>query len=34
MRTQAISGIAHVHMVIGGFRLVLPTTQDEVRQTV
>jgi 7,8-dihydropterin-6-yl-methyl-4-(beta-D-ribofuranosyl)aminobenzene 5'-phosphate synthase len=33
-RAQAISGIAKVHMVIGGFHLVRPRTPDEARQTV
>ena len=33
-RAQAISGIEKVHMVIGGFHLVRPRTEDEARQTV
>lgn len=33
-RAQAISGITKVHMVIGGFHLVRPRTEDEARQTV
>lgn len=33
-RAQAISGIAKVHMVIGGFHLVRPRTDEEARQTV
>lgn len=31
---QAISGISKVHMVIGGFHLVRPRTEEEARQTV
>jgi 7,8-dihydropterin-6-yl-methyl-4-(beta-D-ribofuranosyl)aminobenzene 5'-phosphate synthase len=33
-RAQAISGISKVHMVIGGFHLVRPRTEEEARQTV
>jgi 7,8-dihydropterin-6-yl-methyl-4-(beta-D-ribofuranosyl)aminobenzene 5'-phosphate synthase len=33
-RAQAISGIEKVHMVIGGFHLVRPRTEEEARQTV
>ena len=33
-RAQAISGISKVHMIIGGFHLVRPRTDDEARQTV
>lgn len=33
-RAQAISGISKVHMVIGGFHLVRPRTDEEARQTV
>lgn len=33
-RAQAISGIDKVHMVIGGFHLVRPRTEEEARQTV
>ena len=33
-RAQAISGISKVHMIIGGFHLVRPRTEDEARQTV
>lgn len=33
-RAQAVSGIDHVHAVIGGFHLVKPRTEDEARQTV
>lgn len=33
-RAQEISGITKVHMVIGGFHLVRPRTEDEARQTV
>lgn len=33
-RAQAISGISRVHMIIGGFHLVRPRTEDEAHQTV
>ena len=33
-RAQAISGISKVHMVIGGFHLIRPRTEEEARQTV
>jgi 7,8-dihydropterin-6-yl-methyl-4-(beta-D-ribofuranosyl)aminobenzene 5'-phosphate synthase len=33
-RAQAISGMSNVHMVIGGFHLVRPRTEEEARQTV
>jgi 7,8-dihydropterin-6-yl-methyl-4-(beta-D-ribofuranosyl)aminobenzene 5'-phosphate synthase len=33
-RAQAISGIDKIHMVIGGFHLVRPRTEEEARQTV
>lgn len=32
-RAQAISGVDRVHMVIGGFHLVRPRTEDEARRT-
>ena len=33
-QAQAVSGIQQVHMVIGGFHLVRPRTEDEARRTV
>ncbi len=33
-RAQAISGITKVHMVIGGFHMVRPRTNEEARETV
>jgi 7,8-dihydropterin-6-yl-methyl-4-(beta-D-ribofuranosyl)aminobenzene 5'-phosphate synthase len=33
-RAQAVSGIAKVHAIIGGFHLIAPQTQDQVLQTV
>lgn len=33
-RAQAISGVAKVHAVVGGFHLVRPRTEDEARRTV
>jgi 7,8-dihydropterin-6-yl-methyl-4-(beta-D-ribofuranosyl)aminobenzene 5'-phosphate synthase len=33
-RAQTISGITKVHMVIGGFHLVRPRTEEEARKTV
>jgi len=33
-QAQAISGIAKVHAVVGGFHLVRPRTEDEARRTV
>jgi 7,8-dihydropterin-6-yl-methyl-4-(beta-D-ribofuranosyl)aminobenzene 5'-phosphate synthase len=32
-QAQAVSGIARVHAVVGGFHLVRPRTEDEARQT-
>lgn len=33
-QAQAVSGIKQVHMIIGGFHLVRPRTDDEARRTV